>query len=148
VPSKEESERVVRQFYDVLGEGGSAPELMEKLGPLLAPDAEWVNPDHAIERGTRVGLEGWTTALENTQGGLGSDVAFRIEELIVLADDRVFVRGNLQIKGTSSGVELEGRPMGNAWTIQDGRVLRLEWSFEADELLERARREASAPASE
>ena len=84
MPSREESEQIVRRVFAALNEGGSVPELMERLEPLLAPDAEWVNPDHAIERGTRVGVGGWTTALENTQGGLGADVSFRLEELIVL----------------------------------------------------------------
>ena len=141
--SGEESERVVRRFYEVLGEGGTAPELMAKLEPILAPDAEWVNPDDAIERGTRVGAEGWRTALENTQSGLGSSVVYRIEELIVLAEDRVFARGHLRTKGTSSGVEVEGRMLGMDWTIQNGQVRRMEWSFEVDELLARARTEAS-----
>jgi ketosteroid isomerase-like protein len=143
MPSGEESERIVRRFYELLGEGGSVPELMEKLEPLLAPDAEWVNPDDAIERGTRVGVEGWRTALENTQSGLGSSVIYRMEEVIVLADDRVFARGHLRTKGTSSGVEVEGRMLGMDWTIQDGHVSRMEWSFEVDELLARARTEAS-----
>jgi ketosteroid isomerase-like protein len=144
MPDGEKSERIVRRMYEVMGEGGSPSELMEKMNSLLAPDAEWVNPDHAIERGTRVGLEGWTTALENTQSGLGSSVRFRIEEIIVLADDRVFARGNLQTKGTSSGVEVEGRTLGMDWTIREGKVRRMEWSFNVDELLERARSEATA----
>jgi hypothetical protein len=143
MPSGEESERIVRRVYEALGEGVPVPQLMKNLEPLLAPDAEWVNPDDAIERGTRVGIEGWTTALENTQGGLGSNVIFRIEELIVLAEDRVFASGHLQTKGTSSGVEVEGRTVGMDWTIEDGHVRRLEWSFEVDELLARARTEAS-----
>jgi ketosteroid isomerase-like protein len=139
----EESERIVRRVYEVMGGGGSVQELIEKLEPLLTPDAEWVNPDDAIERGTRVGVEGWTTALENTRGGLGSSVDFRIEEVIDLAEDRVFVRGHLRTKGTSSGVEVEGRLLGTYWTLRDGRISRMEWSFDVDELLARARTEAS-----
>jgi ketosteroid isomerase-like protein len=141
MPSREESEQIVRRLFAALNEGGSVPELMERLEPLLAPDAEWVNPDHAIERGTRVGVWGWTTALENTQGGLGADVSFRLEELIVLGPDRVFVRGHLGSRGTSSGVEV-GQVVGTDWTVRDGRVRRLEWSFEVDELLARVRTEA------
>ena len=139
----EESERIVRRVYDVMGGGGSVPELIEKLEPLLTPDAEWVNPDDAIERGTRVGVEGWTTALENTRGGLGSSVNFRIEEVIELAEDRVFVRGHMRTKGTSSGVEVEGPLLGTYWTLRDGRISRMEWSFDVDELLARARTEAT-----
>ena len=142
MPSAEESEQVVRQFFAALREGGSAPELMGKLEPLLTPDAEWVNPETAIERGTRVGPEGWKTALANTQDGLGEDVAFEIGELTVLGDDRVFVRGILRTRGTSSGVEVEGRPIAMDWTVRDGRVSRMEWSFEVDELLARAQAEA------
>ena len=143
MPPRDDSEQVVRRLYAVLSEGGSVPELMRKLEPLLTPDAEWVNPDHAIERGTRVGAEGWSTALENTQGGLGADVTFRLEELIVVGPDRIFVRGHLGSKGTSSGVEIR-QAIGNDWTIEDGRVRRMEWSFEVDELLARARAEAGA----
>ena len=142
MPSGEESEQVVRRVYAALNEGGSVPELMSRLEPLLTPDAEWVNPDHAIERGTRVGAEGWSTALENTQGGLGADVTLRLDELVVVCPDRIFVRGHLGSKGTSSGVEI-GQAVGTDWTIEDGRVRRMEWSFEVDELLARARTEAS-----
>jgi ketosteroid isomerase-like protein len=143
VPNAEESQQIVRRVYHVMSDGDPVAKVMEELEPLLAPDVEWVNPETAIERGTRVGLEGWATALENTQGGLGSNVSFRIEELIALADDRVFARGNLRTQGTTSGVEVEGRPLGMDWTIEDGRVRRMEWSFEVDELLARARAEAS-----
>ena len=142
MPHGEESEQVVRRVYVALNEGGSVPELMSRLEPLLTPDAEWVNPDHAIERGTRVGAEGWSTALENTQGGLGADVTLRLDELIVVGPDRIFVQGHLGSKGTSSGVEI-GQAVGTDWTIEDGRVRRMEWSFDVDELLARARTEAS-----
>lgn len=141
--SGEESERIVRRVFAALNEGGSVPELMSRMEPLLTPDAEWVNPDHAIERGTRVGAEGWSTALENTQGGLGANVSFRLEELTVLGPNRIFVRGHLGSKGTSSGVEV-GQIVGTDWTIQDGRVRRFEWSFDVEELLARAQRESSA----
>jgi hypothetical protein len=36
----EESERIVRRVYEVMGGGGSVQELIEKLEPLLTPDAE------------------------------------------------------------------------------------------------------------
>lgn len=140
--SGEESEQIVRRVYEAMGEGGSVSELMERLEPLLTPDVEWVNPDHAIERGTRVGVEGWTTALENMQSGLGAKVAFRIDEFIALGEDRVFARGHVGSRGTSSGVEV-GQAIGTDWTIRDGRVRRMEWSFEVDELLARARVAAS-----
>jgi ketosteroid isomerase-like protein len=141
--SGEEAERTVRRVYEAMGEGGSPAELMERLTPLLTPDAEWVNPEDAIERGTRVGAEGWLTALENTQSGLGSNVTFQIEDLTVLGEDTVFVRATPRAGGTSSGVEVEGRMMGMYWTVEDRRVRRFEWSFDVDELLARARSEAS-----
>jgi ketosteroid isomerase-like protein len=144
VTTGDESERVVRRVYEVLQRGGSVPELMEELEPLLAPDAEWVNPEHAIERGTRVGPDGWRTALENTQGGLGANVVFHLDDLQVLGEGRVFARGQMRTRGTSSGVEVEGPKLAMYWTLRDGRVSRMEWSFEVEELLARARTEASA----
>jgi ketosteroid isomerase-like protein len=142
MPPGDDSEQVVRGVFAVLNGGGSVPELMSELEPLLSPDAEWVNPHNAIERGTRVGSEGWSTALENTQGGLGADVTFRLEELIVVGPSRIFVRGHLGSKGTSSGVEV-GQAVGTDWTVEEARVRRMEWSFDVDELLARARSEAS-----
>ena len=53
-----------------------------------------------------------------------------------MGPDRIFVRGHLGSKGTSSGVEI-GQAVGTDWTIEDGRVRRMEWSFEVDELLAR-----------
>jgi ketosteroid isomerase-like protein len=141
-----EAERVVRNAYDLFNRGASVDEVMPELEHLLDPEAEWVNPPDAIERGTRRGLDGWRTALENVLAGAGADARFAIEELLERGD-QVFVRGFLRPRGTSSGVEVDGPMTGVIWTVRDGRICRVEWFYDLDEALAKFERLDEAPPS-
>src|SRR5215208_3578468 len=101
--SAENIETVLRA-YEVLNTASSIDALMDGLGPLLDPEAEWVNPPDALEVGTRSGPEGWRTALENLRAGLGQDLKLEVDELVEKGD-AVFATGKAHLSGTASGVE-------------------------------------------
>jgi hypothetical protein len=48
--------------------------------------------------------------------------------------ERVFARARLHVKGASSGAEAVGPGIGAVFTIRDGRVIRMEWHFNPDEV--------------
>ena len=125
----QESLEIVRRAYEVLNTGGTIDYLMAGLAPLLDPQAEWVNPPDALERGTRAGLDGWRIALGNIRAGLGESVKLDVHELVD-DGDAVFAAGEVQTRGTSSGVEAAGPTWAAIWTVSDGRIRRYEWSWD------------------
>ena len=105
---------------------------MAELEELVHPEIEYVNPEDSIEGGTRKGLAGMRTALENFYEGAGSRATFELEE-VQERGERVFIRARLHVKGTSSGAEAVGPPVGSVHTLRDGRLIRMEWHFNPDE---------------
>ena len=65
------------------------------------------------------------TVLENFIAGAGGGATIELEE-VAESGDRVFILYRLHVRGTSSGAEALGSPIGMIYTIQDGRVLRIE----------------------
>src|SRR5688500_17659445 len=127
---------VVLRAYEVLNATGTIDDLMEGLAPLLDPDAEWINPPDALEVGTRTGLDGWRTALENLRGGLGKGVWREVDELFEHGDS-VFATGKAHLRGTSSGVEAVGPTWAAIWIISSGRIRRYEWSWDISDMRSR-----------
>ena len=123
------SSDIARRAYDALNAAGSVDDLMGALAPLLHPEAEWVNPPDALERGTRAGHEGWRTAIENIRAGLGDDLRFEVHELVERGD-AVYATGTAHVSGTSSGVEAESPTWAAIWVVRDGLIRRYEWSWE------------------
>ncbi|HEX2129851.1 MAG TPA: nuclear transport factor 2 family protein [Solirubrobacterales bacterium] len=138
----QENVEVVRRAYEAFNAGGSVDEVMERVTPLLDPDAEWVNPPEALERGTRVGIDGWRAAFENVKAGLGQSVRFEIEELVGQGD-LVLATGKAHISGTTSGVETVSPEWGAIFTVKERRIRRYEWSTDPVGL--RARFAATEP---
>ena len=129
-----EPERVVRRYVEQFNEGSSVDEMMAELEGVLDAEVEFVNPPQAIESGTRHGVDGFRTALENKRAGLGSEAVLEILELKSGVDE-AFVRIQPHARGDLSGAEVSGPPYGVLWTFRDGRVVRYEWSWAPDELL-------------
>ena|SRR5687768_15409892 len=127
---------VVLRAYEVLNAPGTIDDLMDGLAPLLDPDAEWINPPDALEVGTRSGLDGWRTALENLRGGLGKAVRLEVDELLEHGD-AVFAMGKAHLRGTSSGVEAAGPTWAAIWLVGNGRIRRYEWSWDVSEMRSR-----------
>jgi ketosteroid isomerase-like protein len=124
-------EDVVRKVFEVMSSSESVDEGMAALEPLMDPEIEWVNPEDAIERGTRKGLDGMRLVLENLVAGAGTGVTGKVEELEE-SGDRVFVVSRLQVRGESSGAEAVGPPTGSVYTIRNGRILRIEWHYDVE----------------
>ncbi len=121
----------MRKLFEVMSSSGSVDEAMAAIEPLMDPEVEWVNPEDAIERGTRKGFGGIRLVLENLIAGAGTGVTGEVEELEE-SGDRVFVIGRLHVRGESSGAEAVGPPTGSVYTIRNGRILRIEWHYDVE----------------
>lgn len=108
---------------------------MAELKDLIHPEIEWVNPEDAIEGGTRKGLAGVRTALENFFDGAGRAATIELEQ-VYERGNRVLARLRIHARGSSSGAEAVGPPVGTVFTIRDGQVLRIEWQYWTDETLD------------
>jgi ketosteroid isomerase-like protein len=132
----QENVEIVRRALEVINHSESVDAAMAALEELIHPEIEFVNPEDALERGTRTGTAGMRTALENFYAGAGGGATFELEQ-IRERGERVFTLARLQARGTSSGVEALGPSTGAIHTIRDRRVSRIEWHYDVDEALAR-----------
>jgi ketosteroid isomerase-like protein len=101
----------------------------------MHPDIEWINPQNAIETGTRQGHEGFgeaETAFRRAYSAIEIEVERQIER-----GDTVGVIVETLVHGRGSGIEVRQR-QGMVFTIRDGRIARFEWSTDPEDLLDRA----------
>jgi ketosteroid isomerase-like protein len=129
-----EGETIVRRLFDAINGASSGDEVMGEMGAWLHPDVEFVNPADALESGTRRGPDGVKAAIENYIAGMGPEGAFEIEQLVE-SGDTVFVRGRNHLRGMSSGIEVDGPGVGLIVAFRDDLMYRMEWSWDADEVL-------------
>jgi len=99
---------------------------------LLTEDAEWVNPDDAVEPGTRRGADSFLEAVKSVFEGWGVSI-FEIERVIERGED-VIALGQLRTRGRATGIEATS-PHGEIWTFNAGRVARLCWFNTHEETL-------------
>jgi ketosteroid isomerase-like protein len=104
-------EETVRRAYEVINRSESVDAAMTDLDELMHPDIEFVNPEDAIEGGTRKGLAGMRTAFENFFDGAGRAATVEVEE-VREHGERVFVRARIHARGASSGAAVVGPPVG------------------------------------
>jgi ketosteroid isomerase-like protein len=98
----------------------------------LTDDVEWVNPQDAVEGGSRHGPAGFNEAIGAIFEGW-DESRFEVERVVGKGDD-VIALGQLR---TRSGTDLElTRPHGQIWTFRDGRVARMRWFQSHAETLE------------
>jgi ketosteroid isomerase-like protein len=117
--------QTVRRFYEAWSQD-------EIPGPveLLDPDVEYVNPDGAIEPGTRRGLDAFTKAMRHV---LDAWEYWRCEiESLTPVDDKIVAVVRYRTRGKGSGVEIEGRESA-LWTLRDGKVIRYQWFHDAED---------------
>lgn len=100
----------------------------------LTDDVEWVNPDDAVEPGSRHGPAGFNEAIGRIFEGW-DDSRFEPERVIDGGDD-VIALGRLRTQGRS-GLELT-RSHAQVWTFRDGRLARLRWFQSHADALEAA----------
>jgi uncharacterized protein len=121
----EQNVEIVRRFYEAWGRGEiSVPvELMD-------PEVEYVNPEGAIEPGTRRGIPAFEEAVATV---FDAWEYWRGEpDRLEAVDDRVIAVVRYRARGRSSGLEVEGVESA-LWTLRDGRVVRYEWFHGPDD---------------
>jgi ketosteroid isomerase-like protein len=91
---------------------------------LLTENAEWVNPDDAVEPGIRRGADSFLDAVRSVFEGWGESI-FEIERVIERGD-HVIALGQLRTRGRTTGIEATS-PHGEIWTFDAGRVTRMRW---------------------
>ena len=116
-----ENVALVKRFYESLLREDPSPRISDDL---LDPEVEWVNPEEAIEGGTRRGRGGWRSAVARLRD------SFEQTEIVprrfIEADDKVVALVDFRIRARGSGLETT-QPQGHVWTIRDGKVARFEW---------------------
>jgi ketosteroid isomerase-like protein len=116
----QENVDVVRAIYESWLVGSPARHL-------IAEDLEYVNPDYAVESGTRRDRKALGAVRE-----IYPDYRIVPERYVDVGDD-VVVLGTAY--GTAaSGVEMQRR-QGFIWTVEDGRAIRMRWFNDWDEAL-------------
>ena len=126
------NEKIVRRVVEVLNTCESVEEVIASgVEQSWDPEIEFVNPEDAVERGTRKGAAGMRTVLENFRAGLGAGATVELEDLQERGD-RVFVLFRIRTRGGASGIEVLGRPLGMLFTIRAERILRIEWHNDVD----------------
>jgi len=128
--SKENVE-IVQELFSAMGRGD-----IEAAIQLVSPDGEWVNPDNAMEPGTRRGLGGMRTALTAIRDSF-AELRFEISEVVEL-ENRVLVTGTFSGVGRTSEAAFGPQPFGSVVTLVDGKVQRYEWHLSRKEALEAA----------
>ena len=134
---------IARRTIEIVNSSGSTDEAMAGLEPHLHPEIKWVNPEDAIEGGTRRGLAGMRLMFENFFAGFGGASTTDVEE-VEGRGDRALVVGRPHVRGESSGAEVLGPQVGLIFTVGDGLITRIEWHYDVDEARARfAQRRAS-----
>lgn len=118
----QENVEVVRAIYGRWDRGESASDL-------IANDVEYINPDYAVEPGTRWGRESFAAV-----GDSLSDFKLELERFVDAGPDEVVVCAHYTARGRGSGVPVGGEH-GYVWTIRDGVAVRFRWFQSHDEAL-------------
>ena len=115
---------LARAFYETW----NGPDADSAVLAFLHPEIEWVNPDYAVEPGTRHGHRGFAGGIENLRGAFGS-FEHRVEEAVGLGD-RVLCHLTFRARARDGGVELEKAEQ-QLLTFRDVMIVRLEWFHDA-----------------
>ena len=127
----QENVEIVQRLFDAVGRGD-----IEGALRYVRSDGQWVNPDNAMEPGTRRGLDGVRTALAALRDSF-ADLRFEFDQMDDLGD-RVLVTGRFSGVGRASGAAFGPRSFGSLVTLAGGKVLRYQWFLEPEEALEAA----------
>ena len=124
-----ENVEVVRALY----EAWNGPDGRRAALAFIADDFEWVNPSYAVEPGTRRGHEGWSAAMDSLEDAFHFDRSEPVE--IRDLGGRVLCFTTFTAKTSPDGVAFT-QDETHLWTLQDGKVVRLEWFHDRREALE------------
>ena len=102
---------------------------VEAMLDLTRPDGEWVNPDYAIEPGTRRGRDEIRRAIERIFEFFDT---VDVESMERTPDGRVLVISRVRSRGMSGGPGIEALT-GTLYTVRDGLLARYEWFVSPEE---------------
>ena len=123
--------RLLMDGFDAMERGD-----VEAIVALADPDVMFVNPDYALEPGTRHGPDGLRAGL------MGMLEVFEglsfVHERVVDLGERILATGTFRARGRGSGVEFPSSPYAILITLRDDRMIRFEWFGEAEEALRAA----------
>ena len=122
---------VVQKLFDAVARG----DIEGALG-YVRPDGELVNPDNAMELGTRRGLTGVRIALRALRDSF-AELRFDISEMVD-GDDRVLVTGTFYGVGRTSEAAFGPQAFGSVVTLAGNQIQRYQWYLDADEAREAA----------
>ena len=110
----------VRQIYRAWAGGIDSPEPLK----LFHPDVEYVNPEGAVEPGTRLGHDGMRQVGRSLATAF-SEMSWEVHDLIP-SGDKVFALTTFKARGRDSGALVE-IPEQHVWTLREGKVARFGW---------------------
>ena len=102
---------------------------LEAILDLNHPDGEWVNPDYAIEPGTRRGREEVRRAIERIFEFFET---VEVESMERTPDGRILVVARVRSRGMGGGPGIEALT-GTLYTVRDGLLMRYEWFLSPEE---------------
>jgi ketosteroid isomerase-like protein len=102
---------------------------VEAMLELTHPDGEWVNPDYAIEPGTRGGRAESRPAIERIFEFFES---VDVESMERTPDGRIVVISRVRSRGMGGGPGIEALT-GTLYTVRDGLLVRYEWFLSPEE---------------
>jgi ketosteroid isomerase-like protein len=115
-----DSVALVRRAYEAWN--GSQP--VRDFGELVGENFEFVNPDYAVEAGTRRGIVGAAGALASVDAAF-AEYTHELNELVD-AGDTVLAFVTFKARGHGGGVEVQVEEQ-HIWTVEDGKIVRVEW---------------------
>jgi uncharacterized protein len=110
----------VREVYRAWGGPGGLADSLH----LFHEDVEYVNPENAIDAGTRWGHEGIQQVTRSLESAF-SEYVHVLHELVE-AGDKVLAHTTFKARGRDSGAWVEV-PEQHVWTLRDGKIVRLAW---------------------
>jgi ketosteroid isomerase-like protein len=119
--SERETVEMVTRIYDRWNAGD-----VEAVIASMHEDVEYVNPDYAVEPGTRRGHTGMREAMVENLDVAFSSYEHEVHEVIVVEEEHVLTLLTFRACGRDSGARIEVDEQ-HLWTLRDGRVARIEW---------------------
>jgi len=131
-----ENAEAVRRLYDAFNRQDTAV-----TRELMDPAIEWVNPDDAVEPGTRSGFDEYQDALGKVRE-VFTDAEIAVDDLVESGAE-VATRIRMRVHLDASGMDTEVA-QSHLWSFRDGRAIRFAWFTD----VERAFRELESRSSE
>jgi ketosteroid isomerase-like protein len=121
-----QNERRVHEALDAMARGD-----IDAIVALAEPDVEFVNPDTALEPGTRHGPDGLRTGLGGVLEAF-EDLRFEPERVVDLGD-RVLATGSFSGRGRGSGYQFDPQPFCFLVTLRGENMIRFEWFADTED---------------